>query len=369
MIAPIYTRLFLKINRYSIRISLVLLICICLMSCTVSPNISPLPSTVSLTKFPGTPEITSTLSIPITPQDSITPSPVSIGPQVILIVPPGADLVLADELQKILSGLAGKSGYLFEIRTSLTDDELIQNLKIVVAIPPDPGLSNLVASAPGVQFLGVNIPGLNPASNLSTIGSQETYPTQIGFLAGYLAAAVTYEWRVGAINVGDTPQGLIIQQGFVNGVVYFCGLCKQLYPPYNIYPLYINLPSSSNTSEWQAAADIMVSKAVKTVFLAPGAGDEALLLRLAEKDVNIIGTNPPPSSIKDHWIATLSVSYDQPIENIWADLMNNKGGYEENTSFSLTNINEDLFSPGKQNMVMEFISDLWSGMIDPGIKP
>jgi len=26
--------------------------------------------------------------------------------------------------------------------------------------------------------------------------------------------------------VGDTPEGQAVQQGFINGVVYFCGLCR-----------------------------------------------------------------------------------------------------------------------------------------------
>ena len=369
MIEGLHTRQYSGRIRSFFKIAILLLYSLFLISCIVPLNGSPLSSTPQTTHPQSTPKLTASHTQDTSKEGTTTPTPGKFVPQVVFVIPPGADLVLADQLQNVLNNLASQSGYLFETRSSLAVGDLNPNLSIVVAMPPDPGLADLVASAQATQFLGINISGLEPSTNLSIIGSQEASPALRGFLAGYLSAAVTYEWRVGVIGVSDTSEGVAAQQGFINGVIYFCGLCKQLYPPFNIYPLYVNLPSSSSPSEWQAAADLLVSKAVKTIYVVPGAGDEALLIHLADAGINIIGNNPPPNSIKDHWIATLDMSYIPAIENIWADLLNSKGGIQINTTFLLNHINDTLFSTGRQKMVMEFVGELMSGMIDTGVKP
>jgi hypothetical protein len=130
---------------------------------------------------------------------------------------------------------------LFEsVSTISTADLPGDGLQLIVALPPDPGLAALIAAAPETQFLAVNIPGLEPAPNLSQIQAQGVRPDQSAFLAGYLAAAITQDWRAGVISLaGDATARL----GFTNGVYYFCGLCRPAYPPFPNpgYPLSVEL--------------------------------------------------------------------------------------------------------------------------------
>jgi hypothetical protein len=169
---------------------------------------------------------------------------------------------------------------------------------LLAALPPDPGLVEMAGTAPNTQFLGINIPGLEPGTNLSVIQDQAASPETLGFIAGYLAAVATPEWRVGLISSSDSSAGIAQRQGFINGAVFFCGLCRQTYPPYLNYPVYAEAASSANPSDWLAAADTLIDSAVQSAYIPPGVGDQSLYEYLAAAGVNLIGTSPPPPGLE-----------------------------------------------------------------------
>jgi hypothetical protein len=286
---------------------------------------------------------------------------------VVLVVPPGADASLSDQIALTLSDLTSTEGLEFEVRTAIALDDLSAEIKLVAAVPPDPGLSELAKTAPGTQFLGILIPGLEPADNLTIIHDDEIRPENVGFLAGYLAAVVTPEWRVGMISNNDSEEGYAHRQGFLNGAVFFCGLCRQTYPPFINYPLYAEAPAESNPQEWQAAANIMIENAVKTAYIAPEASGESLFDYLAEAEVNLIGTIPPPSGLEAQWIATISADLSSALRTAWPDLIAEQGGGGIVAPLSVTNINPELFSPGRQRLVEKLITEMSAGFIDTGV--
>jgi hypothetical protein len=288
---------------------------------------------------------------------------------VVLVVSPTADPAQAEVLQSALAELSAAEGLEFEVQPALAPGNLTPELRIVVALAPDPGLASLAAAAPDIQFLGVGIPGLAPAANLSLIGSQGVAPDQQGFLAGYLAAVVTPEWRTAVMSISDTPSGMAARQGFLNGVVFFCGLCRQTYPPFYTYPMYVELPSGASPAEWQAAADVLKDKFIKTVYLAPGAGDETLLTSLAEAGLHLIGSQTPPAAMQSAWIASVGSDYITPLHTIWPDLMKGAGGVDLPAALAVSDINPELLSPGRQRLVEELIQELQSGFIDTGVAP
>jgi basic membrane lipoprotein Med (substrate-binding protein (PBP1-ABC) superfamily) len=287
---------------------------------------------------------------------------------VILVSRPDGDFPQKAQLEKALAQLAEEDGLHFETRPVITPDDLTPNVRLVVVLPPDPGLAGLSGLAPKTQFLGIGIPGLTPGANLSLI-SPEGYPAdQMGFLAGYLAAAITPEWRTGAVTVSDSPAGVQARQGFLNGVVFFCGLCQQTYTPFYTYPMYAELPEASTPQEWQAAGDVLLDKVVKTAFIAPGAGEEALLSHLAQADVQLIGAVSPPASVQKQWVASIIPDMVAPLEVMWSDLMAGKGGLSQPASITIADINPDLFSAGRQSLVEKLAEQLASGAIDTGVS-
>ena len=305
------------------------------------------------------------------PTETLTQPPSATSPpsRVVLVVPPAADPAQSDALQSALAELSAAESLEFEVQPALAPGNLTPALRLVVVLAPDPGLVSLAGAAPDVQFLGIGIPGLAPATNLSLIGSQGMSPDQQGFLAGYLAAVVTPEWRTAVMSIGDTPSGMAARQGFLNGVVFFCGLCRQTYPPFYTYPMYVELPGGASPAEWQAAADVLKDKFVQTVYLAPGAGDETLMTSLAEAGLQLIGSQTPPAAMQAAWIASVGPDYITPLQTIWPDLMKGEGGADLPAGLAVSDINPELLSPGRQRLVEELIQELQSGFIDTGVAP
>lgn len=301
---------------------------------------------------------------PTSPEPSATPLPSRN--LVLFVAPLGANAELVSEITDTLTKLAASSSLEIEVRETFSREDISPSLRLVIALPPDPGLADLADAAPPIQFLGISIPGLEAAHNLSLINSDGLSPDRIGFLAGYLSAVVTEEWRVAAITTNDTDAGLAHRQGFLNGAVFFCGLCQQTYPPFNAYPISVEAPANSGTQEWLALGSFLIDQAVNSVFLAPGVDDSALHEFLAEAGVNLVGVIPPPPGLEEQWIATISGDITASIEEMWPNLIAGQGGATVTTPLTISNINPDLFSPGRQRLVEKVIVDLSNGYIDTG---
>lgn len=241
-------------------------------------------------------------------------------------------------------------------------------MKIVAALPPLDSLENMASSNTSIQFIGLGFANLKPAANLSLIDAGSR-PDQQGFMAGVIAAILTEDWRVGAITLSDTPAGKAAGLGFQNGVVYFCGLCRPKNPPYVAYPVVVQLSSQASQADGQAAIQSLVSQAVKTVFVFPGAGDDALLAALDQAGIHIIGGVPPASSHQANWIASLQPDLLSAFENAWPQVLSGKGSLQLQSDLVITDINQDLFSPGRQDLARKIMGDLLAGAIDTRVDP
>ena len=321
-----------------------------------------------------TPSATPGTATPFPPTDTPSPSPTATPESslVILLAPPGSDGALADRLEELLTGLASEAGMRFQTRPDLSPAELQQDVKLVVVLPPDPGIAELAAASPETQFLAVGVPGLEAGGNISTINISGNSPDQAGFAAGYLGAAITPDWRVGVISEQDTTGGKATQLGFTNGVIYFCGLCRPVNPPYPIpgYPLTAQLTDAAGPAEWQAVISNLTVWGVGTVFVDPEIASEGLYQELAKAGINIIGSGEPPPGLKDHWVASIGSS--DPVEavnKLWPDVIRGEGGMNVGLPLTIHAANLDLFSPGRQALVDEMLGELAQGYIDTGVDP
>lgn len=315
-----------------------------------------------------TPEVTAPTET--IPQAVETATPTAAPKRLALLAPPGSNPAEALAIQTVLSELAAGDGLEFETLTELQGLDLPQGVQAMVVLAPDPGLANLAAANPQVQFLGIGIEGVEAGSNLSLMGTQGGRADQQGFLAGYLASVITPDWRVGAISPADSLAGRSARLGFRNGAIFFCGLCRPAFPPFVQYPLTAELAGGADQAIMQAAADQLISNAVKTVYLAPGVADLFLLEYLRDAGVNIIGSEPPPAdALRPHWIA--SVQFDQvaALRQFWPELLSASGGRVVEMPLALTNVNPELLSEGRQRLVERLLDDLSSGYIDTGVNP
>ncbi|MBN2148789.1 MAG: hypothetical protein JW726_15480 [Anaerolineales bacterium] len=319
------------------------------------------------------PTATPTLPPSQTPLPTLTPTPLPtptstpLPPLAVLLAGPESDVTLANTLQTTLNEQVTGAGMRWQVRQRLNPEDLGAGLQLVIALPPDPGLADLAAASPQTQFLAVGISGLEPAPNLTVLGAQGERFDQHGFIAGVMAAMITPDWRVGVISIGDTVQGRSARTGFLNGVIYFCGLCRPAYPPFYEYPLYFELATGANTAEWQAAADYMIDRGVTTAYIYPGAGDSAMLEKLAGANVKMIASGIPSDALRPHWVASLGTDPMATLLAILPDVINGNSAGNITLPLQLSQVNADLFSPGKQDYIAETLGDLLAGYIDTGV--
>ena len=91
-----------------------------------------------------------------------------------------------------------------------------------------------------------------------------------------------------------------------------------------------------------------------------------MLRYLARSGIKIIGGTKHPEDINDAWVATLDFSLSQTFLDFWPDFAAGQDGQTVDVPLSMTYINDDLLSIGRQRLVREIIADLLAGYIDLG---
>ncbi|MDW8228047.1 MAG: hypothetical protein RMJ60_09665 [Anaerolineales bacterium] len=306
------------------------------------------------------------------PTKVATPTPVK--PLVILILPADMPAEEADVYQTLVYNLAQQHSLRFQVRNTLTIEELkaeLPALKIVIALPPDPGLADLTAAAPEVQFLAVKIPGLTAGGNLSTIGGSDQAIDKQAFLAGYIAAMIAPEWRTGVLSQRDTPGGEAARWAFVYGHRYFCGYCRSpnfTQPAYE-YPIVVRIPTDAKPGEYLGYAAALLDYLVRAAYLYPDVATPEIATYLAQYRVMLIGQELPTEEVRANWVVSIQPNVLPAIEQIFPELLEGKGGQAVPTPLYLTDVNPDLLSEGKLRMAQEVLEGLQKGIIWTGVNP
>jgi hypothetical protein len=348
------------------KLSLILIFSLVIAACSPGMPVIAVPSQTA----PAPVETALATETPLsTAQPSLTPAPLPM--RVFLLASPDSDPRLLEEVQPVLQDLAHQSGYEFEIRSSLSSEQITPDVRMVVSLPPDPGLQALAASASETHFFAIGIPGLEESANLTSTAFRQGEAGLQGFMGGIIAALITPDWRVGTISISDTSEGLEARNGFLNGVTYICGTCRQIYPPFFDsqsqliqYPLYVELPSGAEDSTWLAAADLLIERGVETIFLYPGAGGEDLLSYLAESGIKIIGGIAPPENIQNNWVASIYSDSSSTWASQLEKALQGQELAQESGDLQLGYINTDLLSPGRQKHAEAVLQDLLAGYIE-----
>jgi hypothetical protein len=310
-----------------------------------------------------------------TPVPTASPTPPSI-PLTILVLPADMPQAKSDQYQTLVYDLAKTNGMRFQVRNVLTPADVALEgpaLKVVVALPPDPGLAVLTAAAAGVQFLAVGIPGLAAASNLSTVGAAGLPVDQQAFLAGYIAGMVAPEWRVGILSQKDTPGGDAAVTAFTNGYHFYCGDCfNPNFPQPNshgLYPIPVRIPTDAPESDYTGYANLLIHNFVKVAYLYPDIATPALLSYMAQNDVLLISQKLPSEDVRPNWIASIQPDLISALQRLFPDLAAGKGGQVVPTPLFLTDVNPDLLSNAKMRLVTDVLNGLQDGTIGTGVNP
>jgi hypothetical protein len=309
----------------------------------------------------------STIAVQSTEIATVQPTQAVLQNRVILLAPPDANEALMDNMETAIADLAENRDLVWEAVSVLSEGELDPTVRLVVSLAPDQGMAELASSAPHVQFLAVGIAGLAPSANLSVIGPEGERPDQTGFMAGFLAAVVTPDWRVGVISL-DTTAGRAARLGFINGVRYFCGQCRPVYPPYLQYPIEASLVSVDEP--WQSVVDELLQGSVQTVYVFPQVGSDSMLTYLTEHGATLIGSEGRKEGVGSERLGV--VIYSDPataLRAMWDDLLAGEGGKSMPMPLSIEVFNPELFTPGRQRLAEEILQDLIDGYIDTAVNP
>jgi hypothetical protein len=284
------------------------------------------------------------------------------------------DPAASNQYQTAVYNMAQAAGYRFQVRNTLTQADLEPSLKIVVSLPPDPGIATLAASAPQTLFLAVDIPGVAAAANVSVVATQPR-PDLVGFLFGYISAMLTPDWdySIGMIIPQNDPTAQLAFAAFQNGMRYYCGLCQKKNPYAYMdeygqlieYPVYIEIPTDEAPNLYTAYADLLRrSKKVSMIYVYPTLATPELLSYIGSMGLLTIGdTTPNPRPV--YYVASLRPDPSKSIETAWADLIAGRAGIIYQPPFSLVDIDPNLLTPGKQQQAEQVLAELLAGRISP----
>ena len=313
------------------------------------------------TSDPAETPIPTPTDTPVVPP-TLTPTPPI--PLAVLVLPANMDAETSDIYQKTVYDLTQASGMRFQVRNTFTTADLEPGLKIVIILPPDPGIAELAAAAPDVQFLSINIQGVSAGGNVSVLGNN-SQSNIAAFLAGYTAAMLTDDYRVGMLMPKDNNDAIQSFNAFANGRKFYCGLCRPyFYLPWD-FPQFLEIGAEQDVNDYDAFADILILQyQVRTIFIHPDIYTQDLVDYIGTTGTSMIGTTSPEQRPAG-WIMTIQPDTIQAIQSAWPSLIAGEGGLTVQSPLGLSDIDPDLLPPGKQQDVQETLDKLQNGLIVP----
>ncbi len=341
-------------NQMSFILAILLILGIASACSAATPTIAP-EETV-MTDEPQEPEVTETAVPTATPH-----------PKVALVGFNQETSETSLMVQETVQELAVQNGLSVEQFSDLTMVQSLDGVQLMVIEASIPGIDSFAADKPSINVLVVGQTDLQPGGRLSLVESQGSQADHKGFIAGYLASVMTQDWRVGVITQAGSVEGEMVRAAFNNGVVFYCGLCRPVYPPFYTYPITSELAEGSSLDDQMAGSDVLIASAVKTVYVQGSVADDGLLDYLAQAGIQIIGDQPPPSHLQGQWVATIQSNFKEALLSAWQRIMAGESGFEIMAPISVQSANPDLLSSGRLRLVEQLVDELNKGLIGTGI--
>lgn len=311
-------------------------------------------------------EIAAPSAVPThTPIPTPTLIPTASTPLAILVVPTDMEQATSDLYQKTVYDLAGQSGYRFQVRNTLTAADLADpTLKVVIALPPDPGIATLAPTAPGVQFLTVDIPNMTAAGNVSVL-APDTQVELPAFLAGYVAAMITEEYRIGMLIPQGDADAQRAYAAFRNGMTYYCGLCRTFLFYQVTSPDYLEIPATEDPSRYGGWANVMINDHdIDTLYIYPSLANDEFLSYVGTTGALLIGTHMPDPR-PGGWVMTIEPNTIKAIQLAWPNLTAGQGGVNVQSPLGLGDVDPALLTSGRLRLAQETLDGLLAGRISP----
>lgn len=330
---------------------LIVLIALALAGCQVSTPV-PIPTTPPGTALPApTQSAVATLPAP-----SATPAP----SKVLLVTGEGnGALVDAAAVKALLTELAAPAKWTVEERKTLQPGEVNAQVKVAVLLAQPANLAELMAASPTTQFILITAADVPAKGTLSVVRAN---PEHLAFVAGYIATIISPDWRSAGL-LPEQPKTLL--EAFQNGGRYFCGRCAPNFAPVVFFPVGAAVPVNGGLPAAQNALEALKKNVLQTVYIPAEIGTPEVLDYLNAQRVTLLGGSTPPEALKARWAVTVQQDALAALRSMWAEVAAGKGGKGVSAAITFTDVNESLFSIGKQRLAQEVIQGLADGSISP----
>lgn len=184
------------------------------------------------------------------------------------------------------------------------------------------------------------------------------------FIAGYLSAIISNDWRVGGLLPSITYQNTGADVVFQNGVVFLCGRCSPTFGPIVDFPIttLLSLPED-NDATLQAYAEISSYK-INTLFIPSAYLFDDLIILLKQSGVTIVSDAKSGIGQSD-WIDYAIIdNLSSLIMDAISETNQQEGLVTIPVDFSVYATTREL-SPGKFNFITNMIDNLQAGFISP----
>lgn len=298
-----------------------------------------------------------------TPPPSATPISTLSTPLALLILPADMDKTTSDLYQKTVYDLALASGFRFQVRNGITPQDLADpTLKVVIALPPDPGIANYAPTAPNVQFLAVNIPNLNAGGNISVLAPSNEVELP-AFLAGYTLAMLLDEYHLGMLYPDGDQNALAALNAFNNGMRYYCGLCDGIYIDLVTYPAVLAIPPNEDPGKFGGYANVLINdKDVDGLYIYPSLASDDFLSYVGTQGAYLIGVSRPEPR-PGGWVMTITPDTIKAIQTAWPQLIAGQGGQSVQSPLGIEDVDTGILSEAKLRLVEETLDALIAGRI------
>jgi hypothetical protein len=303
------------------------------------------------------------------PLPSTIPSPTSTmpAPKMLLIASQDIAHDAYSAIYSQMEAMSKKQGWILEQHQQLDPSLLSDETQLVVLMSPEASLAELASTHPDIHFVTIGLPAIQPGHNVTVIGPDGYRADQLAFAAGYLSAVITKDYRIGALIQEESGLGDQLMQPFVNGVIYYCGLCQSAYPPFYDYPITIRIEPGASEADWMNATQQLLAYEVETVFIYANDLYQAVSDQFHEQSVKLIGSHFPSIGIEGQWAATLRFAPEIVLGENWDEIVSGEGRNPLTIPIMLDNVNRGLVSQGRELWVQPILDDLVNGYIDTGI--
>jgi hypothetical protein len=185
------------------------------------------------------------------------------------------------------------------------------------------------------------------------------------FIAGYLSALITNDWRVGGLLPDTNYQNTGADIIFENGVVYLCGRCTPTFGPIVNFPVTAKLSQPEDTEATIQAIGEISSNRLNTLYVPSEYLFDDLVILLNQNEVTIISDSILEPNQSD-WVdyAIITNLKDLIINSIANYEPDNKESETISVKYSIYSKTNDL-SEGRVNFLQDMINNLESGLISP----